>query len=189
MVRRASSRRYLQPGFGCLRCNRGGFWASASTHYLQWCPRCSRCNSRRCLMSRSRSVAGPANPPEGVPSSLVSSPSAPDCCGQERSRPTGRLSVLGDGQGSDRPDPRWAGAPALARGVVAATAASPASCRHRGAQPAARYRLRRDHPPAARDRCAASAPVRSACGGRTRPKTRPQDRDDPGDDLSPQLRR
>ena len=126
-------------------------------------------------MSRSRSVAGPASPPEGVPSSLVSSPPAPDCCGQERSRPTGRLSVLGDGQGSDRPDPRWAGAPALARGVVAATAASPASCRHRGARPAARYRLRRDHPPAARDRSAASAPVRSACGGRTRPKTRPQD--------------
>lgn len=171
---RAPHRRYLQPGFGCLRCNRGGSWASARTHYLQWCPRCSRCNSRRCLMSRSRSVAGPASPAEGVPSSLASSLPAPDCCGQERSRPAGRLSVLGDGQGSDRPDPRWAGAPALARGVVAATAASPASRRHRGTQPAVRYRLRRDHPPAAGDRSAASAPARSACGGRTSPKTRPQ---------------
>jgi hypothetical protein len=41
----------LKPGFGCLRCNRGGSWASARTRYLQWCLRCSRCNSRRCLMS------------------------------------------------------------------------------------------------------------------------------------------
>ena len=45
---RTPSRRYLQPGFGCLRCKRGGSWASARTRYLQRCPRCSRCNSRRC---------------------------------------------------------------------------------------------------------------------------------------------
>jgi len=48
---RARSRRYLQPGFGCLRCNRGRSWASARTRYLQWCLRCSRCSSRRYLVS------------------------------------------------------------------------------------------------------------------------------------------
>ena len=46
--KRAPTRRYLQPGFGCLRCNRGRSWASARTRYLQWCLRCS---SRRYLVS------------------------------------------------------------------------------------------------------------------------------------------
>ena len=43
---RTRTRRYLKPVFGCLLCNRGGSWASARTHYLQWRPRCSRCNRR-----------------------------------------------------------------------------------------------------------------------------------------------
>jgi len=67
-------------------------------------------------MSWSRSVAGPASPAEGVPGSLVSSPSVPDRCGQERPRAGRTAERSGDGQGPDRLDPRWAGGSALARG-------------------------------------------------------------------------
>jgi len=51
---RTPSRRYLQPRFGCLRCNRGRSWASARIRYLQRClrcSRCSRCSRRRRFMS------------------------------------------------------------------------------------------------------------------------------------------
>ena len=47
---RVPSRRYLQPGFGCLRCKRHRSWASARTGYLQRCLRCSCCKGRSCLM-------------------------------------------------------------------------------------------------------------------------------------------
>ncbi len=48
---RTRTRRYLQPEFGCLRCNRRRSWASARTRYLQRCLRCSRCSRCSCLMS------------------------------------------------------------------------------------------------------------------------------------------
>ena len=60
----------------------------------------------------------------------------------------GRLSVPGDGHGSDRPGPRWAGAPLARRSRGGGSRGHPHR-RHRSAWPAARYRLRRDHPPAA----------------------------------------
>ena len=77
-------RRSLKPIFGCLRCKRGGFWASARTRYLQWCLRCSRCSSRRCLMSWSTPRRCPASSAAGAPSSLVSSCRRLVDAGQER---------------------------------------------------------------------------------------------------------
>jgi len=119
-----SRRGYLKPIFGCLPCKRDGSWASARTRYLQRCPRCSRCNSRRCLMSwstsrlarRVRLRASRARWSAPVGAWLLL---GRDCPGR-----AGRLSVPGDGHGSDRPDPRWAGASRWPGSAVAATAAA-----------------------------------------------------------------
>ena len=170
---------YLKPIFECLRCKRGGSWASARTHYLQRCPRCSRCNSRRCLMSwstprlarRVRLRASRARWSAPVGAWLLL---GRDCSGR-----AGRLSVPGDGHGSDRPDPRWAGAPRWPGSAVAATAAA------RTAQAPERLASGSIPPAPGSPACgrgtvtAASSPVRSACSGRITPKTRPPDRDDP----------
>src|SRR5271167_445204 len=55
--------------------------------YLQWCPRCSRCNSRRCLLVLVHSVAGPASSAESIPSSLVSSRRCLVATGQGQTAP------------------------------------------------------------------------------------------------------
>ncbi len=125
---RTRTRRYLKHIFGCLRCKRGGSWASARTRYLQRCPRCSRCNSRRCplpgpLPGLPRRV--PLRRP-GLADQLPAGARrcrAPDGCAFE----PGELGVPGDRRGPDR-----AGA-ATGRGGrpggVVAAASAPATAR------------------------------------------------------------
>jgi hypothetical protein len=97
---RAQFRRYLKTHSGCLRCNRRRLWASARTRYLQWCLRCSRCSSRRCLMSWSAPLAAMRIPLRALRPRWPASVGAWLLPGGDGSGRAGRLGVPGDGRGS-----------------------------------------------------------------------------------------